>query len=399
MTDADLAQAKETIRRCRGHRLGGRVEAVLRSELDSRLRLIFPSTRDEAWINHYTAGAEARTRVGIGRATANRFIDNLIGATTIEYEADLRTSTRHEHGLLQVKEHAAGLIRAGVPSHQVRGVLSDTVQWYAYDAELAEDVDPADCVTDDVTLCRIDQIELTAADDLAAERLIAFLRRHLGREQSQPLRAEYLALDLGLESGTHLGSNAGVVAIVREGRAAHRSIRLATDLWSEFVDQLQGGTGTFRTEIYADEVYLIVLARLLSANVLAGRALRSTDEELAAILNGSHFRDKYQLDNMVEHDYFGGSPGPNSSTRSLPWVRRCNGICLRTISAPPGRKTCSVGSWLNLRVAASECSLDRSVRRYGCHGCWRSGASRRCRPESHPVPSTCVVAPGRSWPK
>ena len=305
MTEVDLAQAKEAIRRCREHRLAGRAEAVLRGELDSRLRLIFPTTRDEAWINHYTAGAEARTRVGIGRGTANRFIDNLIGATTIEYEADLRTAARYEHGLVQVREHAAGLIRAGVPSHQVRSVLADTVQWNAYDAALAEDVDPADCVTEDVTLRRIDEIELTTADDVAAERLIVFLRRHLGREQSQSLRAEYLALDLGLESGTHVGSKAGLVALVRDGRAAHPSIRLATDLWSEFVDHLEGATGQFRAEVYADEVYLIVLARLLSANVLAGEAQRSTGEELAAILDGSHFRDRYQLDNMVEHDYFG----------------------------------------------------------------------------------------------
>lgn len=305
MTDVDPAQAKEAIRRCREHRLVGRAEAVLRGELDSRLRLIFPTTRDEAWINHYTAGAEARTRVGTGRGTANRFIDNLIGATTIEYEADLRTAARYEHGLAQVREHLAGLIRAGIPSHQARGVLADTVLWHAYDATLADDVDPADCVTDDVTLRRIDEIELTTADDVAAERLIVFLRRHLGREQSQSLRAEYLALDLGLDSGTHVRSKDGLVALVRGGRAAHLSIRLATELWSEFVDHPEGATGRFRDDVYADEVYLIVLARLLSANVLAGEAQLSTGEELAAILDGSHFRDRYQLDNMVEHDYFG----------------------------------------------------------------------------------------------
>ena len=305
MTHVDLAQAKEAIRRCREHRLAGRAEAVLRGEFDSRLRLIFPTPRDEAWINHYTSGAEARTRVGIGHGTANRFIDNLIGATTIEYEADLRTAARHEHGLVQVKEHTAGLIRGGVLAHLIRGILSDTVQWYAYDVALAEDVDPAGCTTDDVTLRRIDKIDLTTADDLAAERLTLFLRRHLGREQSQSLRAEYLALDLGLDSGTHVRSKDGLVALVRDGRAVHPSIELATDLWSEFVDHPEGAAGRFRAEVYADEVYLIVLARLLSANVLAGEARRSTGEELAAILDGSYFRERYQLDNMVEHDYFG----------------------------------------------------------------------------------------------
>ena len=60
----DLAQAKETIRRCREYREAGKVEAVLRSEIDSRLRLIFPSADDESWINHYTVGTEAHTKVG-----------------------------------------------------------------------------------------------------------------------------------------------------------------------------------------------------------------------------------------------------------------------------------------------------------------------------------------------
>ncbi|MDE0025009.1 MAG: hypothetical protein OXP69_11425 [Spirochaetaceae bacterium] len=311
MTDVDLTQAKEAIRRCREHRLAGRAEAVLRGELDSRLRLIFPTARDEVWINHYTTGAEARTRVGIGHGTANRFIDNLIGATTIEYEADLRTAASYEHGLVQVKEHTVGLIRSGVPSHRIRGILSDTVQWYAYDVALSEDVDPAGCTTDDVTLRRIYKVDLTTADDLEAERLTLFLRSHIGREQSQSLRAEYLALDLGLDSGTHVRSKDGLVALVEDGRATHPSIGLATDLWSEFVDHPEGATGGFRAEVYADAVYLIVLARLLSANILAGEARLSTAEEIATILDGSYFRDHYHLDNMVEHDYFGWITRPD----------------------------------------------------------------------------------------
>lgn len=80
---ADLAQARETIRRCREIRDSGKVEAVLRGEFQSRLRLIFPAPDDEAWINHYSEGTEAHTMVGqAGGGIASRFIDNLIGSTT-----------------------------------------------------------------------------------------------------------------------------------------------------------------------------------------------------------------------------------------------------------------------------------------------------------------------------
>src|SRR5207249_85300 len=134
---ADIAQARETIRRCREFREEGRSEAVLRSEIQSRLRSIFPAPEDESWINHYTAGAEAHTTIGqISGATANRFIDNLVGSTTIEYESDLRVQAKRDTGFGQVREHAAGAIRGGIPVLQVRGILSDTLDWYAYDVVL-----------------------------------------------------------------------------------------------------------------------------------------------------------------------------------------------------------------------------------------------------------------------
>ena len=88
---ADVLQAKEAICRCREFRDSGKVEAVLRAEFISRLRRIFPSSDDEGWINHYSSGTEAKTKVGkSGGSTVNRFIDNLIGSTTIEYESDIR---------------------------------------------------------------------------------------------------------------------------------------------------------------------------------------------------------------------------------------------------------------------------------------------------------------------
>jgi len=48
-----------------------------------------------------------------------------------------------------------------------------------------------------------------------------------------------------------------------------------------------------------------LLARLLTANVLMGKALLSTDDELRTILNGDFFRNNFLLENMVEQDYFG----------------------------------------------------------------------------------------------
>lgn len=319
---ADVGQARELIRRCREFRDTGEVEAVLRSEFQSRLRVIFPDTEDETWINHYSKGAEAHTIVGqSGGTTASRFIDNLVGSTTIEYEADLRVPAKWNQGYVQVKDHAAGLVRDGVPVSQVRGILSDTVYWYAYDVVLAPGIEPAACTADDITLELVDEIQLGADDEPAAERLVSFVRKHLAREQSRLLRAAFLTFDLGLESGPYRRRVAPLSELVEAGRAADPSIILATDLWSQFVDYLEGDAGGFRTAAYVDEVYLCVLARLLSANVLSGHAVSSDDQELKAILDGSYFRDHYQLENMVEQDYFGWLTSPKHIDKLLPVAR------------------------------------------------------------------------------
>jgi SAM-dependent methyltransferase len=319
---ADIAQAREAIRRCREFRDAGKVEAALRGELLSRLRLIFSDGADAVWINHYSAGTEAHTKiVVVGGKIADRFIDNLVGSTTIEYESDLRILGKRNEGFAQVKEHAAGLIRSGIPVSRVRGILSDTVEWYAYDVGLEGAVDSANCTVADVKLIEVDKLILAAADEPAALRLIAFVRKHLAREQSRPLTAELLSSDLSFEANLGARSVAKLIEHVAEGRLADQSIALATDLWSEFVDYLEGNAAGFRVTAYVDEIYLCLLARLLSANVLVNQAISSDDAELRSILDGTYFLARYQLANMVEQDYFGWLTKPAHIDKLVPIAR------------------------------------------------------------------------------
>ena len=318
----NLEEAREAMTRCRRLRESGAVEAVLRGEFQSRLRRIFLDTDDERWINHYGEGAEAHTTIGMSDgASANRFIDNLIGSTTIEYEPDLRITAKLYEGLRQVNEHTVGLIRSGVPVSQVRGILSDTVDWYAYDVVLESGVEPNNCTIEDIDLIEVERLQPVADDEQAAERLTLFLRRHLAREQSRPLAADNLAFDLGLESPAYRRNIETLTRLVETGRNNDPSIDLATELWSHFVDHLEGESDQFRIGHYVDEVYFNVLARLLSANALARSAIVSADNELEAILNGSYFRHMYQIDNLVEQDYFGWISSPDHIAGILPVAR------------------------------------------------------------------------------
>jgi len=301
-----VAEARNLVARCRQLRDAGQSEAVLRAEFQSWLRRVFPDPADEAWVNHYSEGAEAHTTVGMtGGGAASRFVDTLIRSTVIEYEADLRQTARRDRGRGQVREYIAGVIRSGTPVSLVRGVLSDTVDWYVFDAELESNANPSTCTPADVILHEIEFIVPTATDEDTARRFGAFLRKHLAREQSRALTSTHLAGDLGLESSPFRRHVETLLRLVEEGRRTDPSIALATDLWSRFVDSLEREPGAFRAPMYVDEAYIAVLARLLAANVLQGRALLSDDDELAQILTGEYFSIHFRLKNMVEDDYFG----------------------------------------------------------------------------------------------
>lgn len=322
MTEANIDSVKNLLTRCIRMRNEQRTEAVLRAEFQSRLRQIFPSAEDETWVNHYAEGSEAHTRIGTNSGgTASRFIDNLVHSTIIEYEADLRKTGLREHGAHQVQEYIAGAVRSGTPISQVRGVLSDTVEWYVYDAELASNSIPERCIDRDITLHEIDSFKASDSNDVTARAFVPFLRKHLAREQSRGLSALHINADLGLESLPYRRHVAGLCHLVENGRVHDTSIALATDLWSRFVDGLERAQSGFRIDMYVDELYIAILARLLAANVLEDKAILCDDAGLAEILTGQYFSSRYRLRNMVEDDYFGWSLRPSYLAQFLPIAR------------------------------------------------------------------------------
>ena len=303
---ANVERARDCIVRCMQLRDEGKSESVLRGEFATWLRSIFPDAEDLSWINHYSEGAEAGTRVGrTNGTTSQRFIDNLVRATVIEYEADLRQRPRFRHGYEQVQEYVAGAVRDGTPVSQVRGVLSDTVDWHIYDAKLTQGVRPQDCTPDNIILTENEVLRLSSSDRDTALRFIKFLQKHLARQQSRPLTASFIATDLGLDSSAYGRHIESLSRLVNNERRRDDSIRLATDLWSQFVDSLERQAGAFRTRAYVHEVYFAILARLLCANILEEKAMMSEDAELVKILTGEYFEERFHLHNLIEQDYFG----------------------------------------------------------------------------------------------
>lgn len=297
----------ELIRRCQAHREAGAKEKKMREEFVSHLRRVFPDAADQAWIDHYIEGAETtqRTRAKGGGRPVVRFVDTLVRATVMEYEPDIRDRAICDHGRAQLQEYAANLIADGTRLEQVRAVLTDFVKWEVYSVSLRRVVAAKDTLPEHVEFAPVDEFDTTRSSAALGDQFKAFLKGHLAREGSRPISAENLIVDLGMRSRLFRDHAAAIQAIVTEARKADDCVKLATALWAKFIDHLETGGTSFRATHYAAELYFTIVARLLSANILTGTALRSDTAETGAILTGAFFSDRFRLSNFVERDYFG----------------------------------------------------------------------------------------------
>ena len=147
----------------------------------------------------------------------------------------------------------------------------------------------------------------TAADKVAAQKLVTFLVKYLGRKGSRPLNASTIAQDLGFGSEFCTNHASGLLNVVKKAfKHNQKYSELIEKLWCNFVSYLrdQGSTAKFELPGYSDELYILTLAKLLCANIIEKKALLSNNEELKTILDGGYFQNKGLL-NLVEYDYFG----------------------------------------------------------------------------------------------
>lgn len=317
----DTATAVEYLRRANELRNANSKEEVMKANLFHHLPSMFPDK--PGWLDHHISGAEAHLRIAQGEAGLSRFTDSLIGLTSIEYEPDLRRADRFAGGLHQVKEHLAGLLNRGHPVTNLVGVLSDTVLWTAYSPTVETEREVGRYGTDDIELHEIDKVDAAAPTETNALNLGEFLVKYLGRSESRPLSAQTIVADLGVDSRFGSAHMTAISDFIDEAFAADPAYAaLIESLWVRFVAVAGSGAATvpFDGDNYSHEVYLVTLSKLICANVLAGRALRSDDGDLERILSGEHFRSE-GLENLVEYDYFGWLADGGNVAGLLPIAR------------------------------------------------------------------------------
>jgi len=279
------------------------VESRMRENFTSYLRLIFPD--NPSWVNLHIECGESAVRLKRKGRNVTGFIDNCIDSTAIEYEKNLSIKSVFDEGYRQVKEYCAAYVNAGEDPSIVLGVLSDTVNWYVYEIEPS-------CLSnriltqDNIILKLKDEFHATRADDETAKSLILFLNKHLGRVGGRDIKAELFAKDFGMDNSCVKLWLSELSDFVNDAKnLAPNYYDMIENMWRDYIYVENGQESS--SEIlnsYIHEFYISILAKLLCANLVSRKAIKSSDSEILGILKGSYFENKGIL-NFSEYDYFG----------------------------------------------------------------------------------------------
>lgn len=302
----------------------GAKEHATRAIFIKHLTSMFPD--NPWWVRAYAQGVEKHTTFLKGGKLGHGFVDTLVGATAVEFEADLSKAGVAEHACKQIREYIAGLLNAGTPVENALGIISDTVRWRAFAARLPIAGAKSPFGESDIDLIELATLDLSKPTSTEETDFARFIERYLGRIGARPLLAADLAKDLGIDTpvGTRRRTALDdVYSRAAEQRPAYAD--LIARLWTELVDSIgRGGSRQLGVTEYIDELYLITLAKLICANVLEPKNAELSDDELAAILTGSFFSDR-SLPNYVEYDLFGWLSEDAASTGMLTVAREIHG--------------------------------------------------------------------------
>ena len=283
----------------------GEVEDKLRHHLTSKLYKIFPDS--PWWIQAHMEGTEAHVHFSIDNKKHNGFVDALVGKTAIEYEKNLNQKAIFDEGFYQVKEYCAALRNLGVPLTEILGVLSDTVRWYGYSVTIKEQVEENHLYgPDDIVLVLQMKVDLSQETNDEFQRFDIFVSKFLDRKQSRLLTASTLVRDFGIES-TYYAHNISSFRKIVE-KAIHDKpdyAKLIEKVWQNFVAYIGvSDYGSFSINTYINEFYLVTVAKIICADILAGNPIISNSNEIRKILDGSYFTG-LNIHNFVDYDYFG----------------------------------------------------------------------------------------------
>ena len=283
----------------------GSVEDRLRHYLSVQLPLIFPE--HPWWVQAHAQGTEEHVHFASPDGDRYGFVDTVVGKTAVEYEKNLTIQGIFNEGYHQVEEYCAALYNIGIPENEILGVLSDTVRWYGYKMHIIGEASDGELYGPaNVELEQISYVDLSIGTPEAFTRFEHFVNQFMARTGSRLLNANTLVTDFGIDSSFYSESIESFSSMVANAMLEKPDYAtMIKQVWQNFIAYLGASEyGAFSISTYVSEFYLVTIAKVICANILSGRAIISSRDEIKKILNGEYFTQQ-NIYNFIDYDYFG----------------------------------------------------------------------------------------------
>jgi len=221
-------------------------------------------------------------------------VDAFLGNLIIEFEKTLDIA-KLEEARSQLKRYVA-ILWSTTPKARTPylAMAGDGINFVVYRPRTRV-IEGNTVLPEEVLLDEIDRIDLTKAK---AGDVFTWIDRYVLYKARQPATAEAISSEFG-PNGPAFKE---VVPLFREQWDSVKETTLY-DQWASFL-RVVYGTKVESDDLFIKHTYLATLAKLLAYSAISGGALPVLEEQLAEILEGRIFSEKWGVHNFLEEDFF-----------------------------------------------------------------------------------------------
>lgn len=306
-TQLDIGNVNETLNLLRSIMLSSNTlsESGRKELLISYLPRIFPQSEYRSKLEAFASGAESYVRTAPSEASSSTrgFIDTLNGQMVLEFKKDLSNQKSFNEATLELKRYIAALWTQYGTNSSFGCLSTDVLEWRLYRPVPNTISADGQYTADMVELEPTESLYIDAATESHAQHLTIFIKRVLLDENLLPLTADNIMRDFGLNSNLFGLIYPQLLHVVQES-STNSEVALSLELWKKQQDYNAVSESMINLDLYAKQVYLLILSRLMVANNFQG-SLPNEDRTIKTILNGEFFRNVAKLNNLVDYDFYG----------------------------------------------------------------------------------------------
>lgn len=276
-------------------------EASKRDLFNLRLFEIFPGSKNENKLLEFAKGSERNIKVKTSKNKLKEgFQDVDLGTVTLEWKKNLGINRDKKKGQKELREYTSGKWNKNGYSDSYIGLLTDGLNWIAYSAKCNSI--KVEYNENDVELCQIESIKVK--DEKDTEFLYNFLYKYLILENKLVINPKVLQERFGENSEINKECVATIKGIVETVKLEDQSVLKYINMWNMYKQYNMDLTSEEKLTVYAQNLYLVVLTRILVARLMGMDECNIDDVWIMEILNGTRFRNHFKIKNFVQEDIY-----------------------------------------------------------------------------------------------